>query len=204
MDAKLSAVLERLERAMEREDELRATLPKAEWQARRKDMMLAIGAEAGRFLNLMIKAVYAESVLEIATSAGYSTLWLADAVRATGGRVLTLDLSAAKHALARQNLSEAGLLERVELRTAEAVAGLGSLSGPFDFVLLDAERSEYAACFHAFHPLMSRGGVIVADNMTFPKAEETQPYRAAVRGHGDYESLPVPIGNGLELSWKLR
>jgi predicted O-methyltransferase YrrM len=204
LDAKLRTVLDRLELEMEREDGLRATLPAAEWQARRKDLMLAIGPEAGRFLNLLVKAASAQRVLELGTSAGYSTLWLADAVRETGGGVVTLDRNASKHAQAARNLAEAGLARYVELLTAEAAAGIRTLSGPFDFVLLDADRSAYVACFQAFSPLLRPGGLAVADNMAFPNAAETQPYRDAVRGHRDYESVAVPIGNGLELSRKLR
>lgn len=187
---------------MAQEDHLRESLPAEAFAARRGEMMLAIGEEAGRFLNLLIKAAGAKNLLEIGTSVGYSTLWLADAARVTHGRVITLDINPGKHTQARENLAEAGLLNRVELITGDAAESIDRLAGPWDFVLLDTLKADYIPCFEAFHPKLAAGALIAADNMVFPESQHTRAYQQRVRGSPGYQSVMVPIGNGIELSRK--
>lgn len=200
MENRLLSVLARLHARMTEEDTLRNTLPREEWLRRRPEMMLAIGEQAGRLLNLLVKTAGARALLEIGTSVGYSTLWLAEAARTTGGRVVSLDVNPAKHAQARANLAEAGLEHLVELITGDALAALATLPGPFDFVLLDAERDMYGACFEALRPRLAPGALVAADNMTFPPSPHAGPYQEQVRSTPGFASLLVPIGNGVELS----
>ena len=94
---------------MEVEEPLRQTLSPEEFRARRKDLMLAIGANTGRFLYVLVKAVSARLVLEIGTSVGYSTIGLAEAAQAVGGKVITIDNNPNKHTQAGENLAMAGL-----------------------------------------------------------------------------------------------
>ncbi|MDH4247149.1 MAG: class I SAM-dependent methyltransferase [Deltaproteobacteria bacterium] len=203
MEEAIERVLTRLHAEMERENELRHILSKEDWALRRPDLMLAIGESAGRFLNFLIKSTRSTRVLEVGTSVGYSTLWLAEAVRATGGRVVSLDINPSKQALAAQNLEAAGLRSFVELIADDAVTTLGSMTAGFDFVLLDAERSQHVDIFKAFHPKVLPGGIVVTDNITFPKPEESRPYLEHIRNHPDYTvSMLLEIENGLELSLK--
>ena len=78
MAPEVEAVLAELHARMAEEDELRRTLPPEEFAARRKDLMLAVGPETGRFLNLLVMTAGATRLLEIGTSVGYSTIWLAE------------------------------------------------------------------------------------------------------------------------------
>ena len=202
MNSEIEKVLKRLEQRMEQEDQLRHRLSAEEFAARRKSLMLAIGAEAGRFLNILVKSASPRRILEIGTSVGYSTLWLAEAARTVGGRVVTVDNNPDKHAQARNHLTQAGLAGQVDLVTGDAVETIVNLTGTVDFVLLDSERSDYISTFDAIQPKLSPGGLIAADNMTFPPSEYAKAYQEHVRGTPGYESIMVPIGNGIELSRK--
>ena len=200
MTPALASVLARLHARMAEEERLRAELPPEDFAARRPGLMLAIGEESARLLHLLLRIRAARHALEIGTSVGYSTLWLADALRETGGRLTSLDGSADKHRQAHENLAEAGLLEGVELLTAQAPAALAGLAGPFDFVLIDCERSDYLASLEAVRPRLAPGALIAADNMTFPPSTYAGAYQQHVRGLPGWDSLLVPIGNGIELS----
>ena len=202
MNSKIEKVLKRLEERMEQEDRLRHSLSPEEFAGRRGSLMLAIGAEAGRFINILVKSTSSRRILEIGTSVGYSTLWLAEAARETGGKVVTIDNNPDKHAQAREHLTQAGLDGQAELITGDAVESIGSLTGAIDFVLLDCERSDYISSFDAVHPKLAPGGLVVADNMTFPASEHARAYQAHVRGTPGYRSIMLPIGNGIELSRK--
>ena len=78
MKSEIDRVLKRLEEQMKQEDQLRHNLSAEEFADRRKTLMLAIGAEAGRFINILVKSTSPRRILEIGTSVGYSTLWLAE------------------------------------------------------------------------------------------------------------------------------
>jgi predicted O-methyltransferase YrrM len=202
MDARFDAVLARYNARIEKEDELWRTLPREELRRRRDELLLAVGEESGRFLHALAVARGAKTIIELGTSYGYSTLFLADAARRTGGKVVTFDLAAQKQAFARSQLEEAGLARFVEWRLGDAVELLQATPGPFDFVLLDIWKDLYVPCFEAFHPKLSQNAVIAADNMLFPEAvrPDAEKYRSAVRAKGDLESVLLPIGSGVELS----
>ena len=169
---------------------------------RRDQMLLSVGREAGQFLNTLAKAAKAQRILEIGTSYGYSTLWLAEAAQATGGRVITLDVADYKQADAKQALEQAGLDRQVEFHTGDALQIIPTLERGFDFVLLDLWKDLYVPCLHLFYPLLSPGAVIVADNMLQPAADRTNAlaYRRAVRGKPGMSSVLLPLGQGLEVS----
>ncbi len=168
----------------------------------RDAFLLPIGQKAGVFLHSLIVAGDAQIIVELGTSYGYSTLFLADAARRTGGRVITMDLDERKQAYAREKLHEAELLEFVEFQCGDAIALIGEIEADIDFVLVDIWKDLYAPCFKAFYPKLSQEAVIAADNMIHPKSarEEVRQYRALVREKKDLQSMLLPVGNGLELS----
>ena len=96
---------------------------------RRDDSLLSIGPYTGRLINTLIKGSKARNILEIGTSYGHSTVFLAEAARATGGRVITIDCAANKHDYARKKLAKAGLAQHVEFRLGDAGDVIASLSG---------------------------------------------------------------------------
>jgi predicted O-methyltransferase YrrM len=205
LSGRMRRVLGRLERQAAREDVLRRSLSETEYRSRLREFMLPVGPASGRFLNLLVKHGGFTRILELGTSSGYSTLWLADGARATGGGIQTIDNSPEKHAEARANLEEAGLAERVECITAGVLETIARLPGPFDFVLLDYNRAEFSACLDLLLPKLAPGAVLAADNMIEPAA--TRPhadaYRAHVAAHASLETVLVPVGNGIEVTRKV-
>lgn len=163
---------------------------------------LPIGEEAGAFLNLLIKALQGKRLLELGTSNGYSTIWLAEAARAVGGTVVTIEAVEKKQAYARAAIAKAGLAEIVDFRLGDAIEILKTLPGPFDFVLLDIWKDLYIPCLDLFYPKLAPGAVIAADNMIDPAGHrgEAADYRRAVRAKPQVQSLLLPLGQGIELS----
>ena len=168
----------------------------------RSRKMLNVTPDTGRFLWILVRLSRATRILEVGTSNAYSTIWLADAARETSGRVTTLENNPDKVALARANLAEAGLVEYVDLREGDAAETLVQLSGPFDFVFLDADRPQYLIYFELVFSKLVSGGLLVADNV-ISHAQELMDYLARVRSDPRLFSLTVPIGKGEELSFKL-
>jgi len=202
MDTAFDTVLARYNgRAIEEEGRLRQLTPQT-MLASRDDYLMHVGEEVGRFLHALAVARKAKRIVELGTSYGYSTLFLAHAARKTGGKLITLELSADKQAYARAQLEEAGLAGHVEWLQGDAVELLSGLEGPFDFVLLDLWKELYIPCLDLCVPRMEEGGIIAADNILFPEIvrPDAQAYRAAVRARPDLQSTLLPIGQGIELS----
>jgi predicted O-methyltransferase YrrM len=193
VDRALLELLETLARFGEDNDSRETARPKR---------MLNITRDTGRLLWILIGAIGARRILEVGTSNGFSTIWLADAARATGGRVTTLELSPDKIALARTNLGNAGLVNVVDIIEGKAADTLARLPGPFDLVFLDADRPSYLTYLELVVPKLRTGGLLVADNVT-SHASELQDYLARVKSHPALFSVTVPIGNGEEIALKL-
>ena len=166
------------------------------------DQLISVGPVVGGLMNGLIKGIGAQSILELGTAYGGSTIWLAEAARSTGGRVVSVDIAGYKQNYARTMLERAGLADCVELLTGDAVESIGKLAGPFDFVLVDLWKDLYIPCLEAFYPKLAPGALIVADNATHPPDAyaEVKRYRDAVRSKPHIESLLIPAGNGIELS----
>lgn len=177
-------------------------LPPGEGMAIRDQFLLPIGESAGRFLHSLILAREPRRILELGTSYGYSTLFLADAASRVGATVITMDLADYKQAYARSMIEQAGLLDVVDFRCGEAVDMINADPGPFDLVLLDIWKELYVPCLDAFYPKLSEEGVIVADNMIEPEIarEDVRIYRAALSEKPDLHTTLLPIGSGIELS----
>lgn len=170
--------------------------------AERDRYLLHVGEDVARFLHALITARSAKYVVEVGTSYGYSTLFLADAVRATGGCLVTLELSEEKQDHARSQLEKAGLAGYVDWRTGDALDILSTLDRPFDFVLLDLWKELYVPCLELIHPRLAKGGIIAADNMLFPEVvrPEAKAYRERVKAKEGIVTALLPIGQGIELS----
>jgi predicted O-methyltransferase YrrM len=176
----------------------------AEGYANVDDLLLPVGPEVGWFLHSLILAKRPQRILELGTSYGYSTLFLADAAKQVVGTVITMDLADYKQAEAMSQLTKAGLADVVDFRLGDAVALIHEDPGPFDFVLLDIWKDLYLPCLDAFHPKLADEAIIAADNMVFPEMArpDVREYRAAIAALPDLRSALLPIGNGVELSVK--
>lgn len=167
--------------------------------------MLAITADTGMFFHILLKAIKAKRVLEVGTSTGFSTLWLADAV-GKSGRVVTIENDPLKIARAKKNFQDAGVDKIIEVRQGIALDVLHKLKGRFDFVLLDADKENIIKYFNLVLPLVRIGGIIAADNMLFPPPyrRTMKKYAHHVQNHPQVQSVTVPIGMGEEITIKLR
>ena len=202
IDAAVWTVIEDYEARARREGELRATLSEEESARRLDEMLLPVGRATGSFMNLLIRESGARRILEVGSSYGYSTVWLAEAARAVGGKVTSLELRAAKTEYATSQLARASLEDRVEFRIGDAVSSLGDLTGPFDFVLIDLWKDLYVPVFERLYPKLAPGALVVADNMLEPESARThaQAYRERVRATPAMTSILLVVGNGIELS----
>ena len=193
MDHTLLGLLETLAEFGEDNDARETARPKR---------MLNITRDTGRLLWILVTAMGATRILEVGTSNAFSTIWLADAARSTGGRVTTLELSPEKIALARANLRTAGLEGVVEIIEGRAADTLSALPGRFDVVFLDADRPSYLAYLELVVPKLRPGGMLIADNAT-SHAHELQDYLRRVKSHPQLFAVTVPIGNGEEIALKI-
>ncbi len=171
---------------------------------RRDEFLLPVGREVGWFLHSLILAKRPARVLELGTSYGYSTLFLADAATQVGATLITMELADYKQSTARTMVERAGISAVVDFRLGDAVALINADAGPFDFVLLDIWKELYVPCLRAVYPKLADEGIIAADNMIEPAVvrEEVRKYRAAVRSLPDMQTMLLPIGSGIELSSK--
>ena len=168
----------------------------------RASRMLNITHDTGEFLAVLVRATAARRILEIGTSNGYSTLWLAEAAGAHDGLVTTVELSAAKVALARENIARACLQERVKQIEGNAGEVLAdSADASFDLVFLDSERTAYLAWLPQIERVLRPGGLLVVDNAT-SHAQELAPFMQALRTAPGWSTSLVPVGKGEFLATK--
>lgn len=166
---------------------------------RREGGMWNVGPEGGALLAWLVGLLSARRVLEIGTSNGYSTIWLARALSTTAGNLVTLEVEPVKVEMARANLKLAGLDRLVTIVEGPAMVSLKVLGGPFDLVFIDADKPQYPDYLSEVLRLVGPGSVVVADNMT-SHADETEPYRALIDADPALESLLLPVGGGLYVS----
>lgn len=202
-DPKFTAVLSDYNARLAEEQEIMQDPEKLK-NADVNTLLIPVGEDVGRLMHALIIGLDAKVIVELGTSYGYSTLFLADAARATGGKVYSYDVAADKQAYAGERLRQAGLFDRVEFRHGDAVKLLADQPGPVGFVLMDLWKDLYIPCLEQVAPLLRPGGVILADNMTFPAAARANAdaYMAAVRAMPDMQAALLPIGNGTDLAVK--
>jgi predicted O-methyltransferase YrrM len=202
MDALVTKVLREYEERMARERETTRDLSEAEFDRRKDEFLLPVGAPAGQFLNLLIKSSHSQCIVEVGTSYGYSTIWLAEAARVTGGKVISLELAEAKVDYAKKRLRQADLASYVEFKVGDALASIEMLDEPIDFVLIDLWKDLYVPVFERLYPRLRSGALLAADNVLAPAASAavTALYVTTVKLKPGIESVTVPIGNGIELS----
>lgn len=164
--------------------------------------MLNITRDTGEFLAVLVCATRATRILEIGTSNGYSTIWLADAARAIGGAVTTIESSEDKVRLADATFARAGLASFITLVHGDAGAALQrGAAGAYDLIFLDAERSDYVGWWPDLQRLLRPGGLLVVDNAT-SHAGEMAPFVAIVTADAAFTTCLVPVGKGEFLAAK--
>jgi predicted O-methyltransferase YrrM len=201
IDDKVQAVLDAYHaRADEEMRQLRERPPGGGIDDVRDQLLLAVGPETGRLLNILARSLAKPNILELGTSYGYSGIWLAEAARAREGRVTTMELADYKSKHAREMSAKAGLAAYVDFKIGDAVKGIGELSFRLDFVLVDLWKDMYVPCLEAFYPKLNPGAIVVADNMRVPDPVAAKRYQDAVRAKPGMTSVMLPVGSGIEIS----
>jgi caffeoyl-CoA O-methyltransferase len=171
---------------------------------------IAISAEVGRLLQVLLVSIGARRVLEIGTLAGYSAIWIARAL-GPDGRLVTLEIDPARADLARSFLQRAGLAHRTEVRVGDALettADLVRQGERFDAVFIDADKERYPAYLDLALELVRTGGLILADNALWsgrvlddpPEDQGTaavQAFNRALARHPRLVSTIVPVRDGV-------
>lgn len=163
--------------------------------------LLNLEPETARLLSIMLQASQARFVLEIGTSNGYSTIWIAASIENRGGHLVSIDRSAEKHVLAGHNLSKAGLSEIVDLRTGDADEIVSALQGPWDAVFFDADRISAPRQLKILYPRLAQRALLFADNV-LSHPEEIQGYLSALKLLPGFTHCIVPIGKGLSVAYR--
>jgi predicted O-methyltransferase YrrM len=167
----------------------------------RSDKMLNITRDTGEFFRVLVMATGARNILEIGTSNGYSTLWLASSLADDNCKVTTIESSAAKARLARDNFRRAGLEQRIALIQTEAKAYLSGCNERFDILFLDAERSEYMGYIEAIERILRPGGLMLVDN-ALSHADELEEFIGYISGCKRYVTATATIGKGEFMAWR--
>lgn len=160
----------------------------------RMERLRQITPEVGRFLALLAAGAPPGRNVEIGTSAGYSTLWLALACREAGRRITTFEILDEKAEFARQTFEVAGVWDVVDLVHGDALFHL-SKTNDIGFCFLDAEKEIYGQCYEAVVPNLVSGGILVADNAINHEAT-LRPMLDRALSDERVDAMIVPIGKG--------
>lgn len=167
----------------------------------RSHKMLNLERDTAKFISILVRSGQRKHILEIGTSNGYSTIWLAWAAKATGGHVISIDHDSRKEAMADVNLRRAGLRELVDLMVGDATEIVGRLDGPFDLVFFDADRLSAPAQLELLLPLLPPGALVLADNV-LSHPDQIAGYLSAIQAVPGIDHMVVPVGKGLSIAYK--
>ncbi|ALA84478.1 O-methyltransferase [Stenotrophomonas maltophilia] len=158
--------------------------------------MLNITPETGELLSVLVRFGQARRVLEIGTSNGYSTLWLAEAAAAIDGHVTTLEFAEDKAAMARATFARSGLEQYITLVHGDAGSWLAQADdASVDLLFLDSDREQYAGWWPQLRRVLRPGGLLVVDN-AISHAAQMEPLRALLAADEAFSTSLVPVGNG--------
>ena len=168
----------------------------------RRYRLLNLERPTAELMWLLIQSSRRRSVLEIGTSNGYSTIWLAEALRRTpDARFVSIERFPEKLAQARENLDRAGLLANVELIEGDATEIVRSLAPPFDCVFFDADRVSAPAQLEILLPKLTPDVLLLADNV-LSHPQEVVEYRKMVECLPGFIWTVVAVGKGLHIAWR--
>lgn len=162
---------------------------------------------SANFLNMIIKMINAKSALEIGTSNGYSGIWIAKALKETGGKLTTIEYWDKRSLLAIENFKKAGVNDIITTLTGDAIDILREMKEEnkqkFDFIFVDANKAEYIEYFNSFDSLLEENGVIISDNI-LSHYKKTKNYVETLMGNPNYQNQLLNFEAGMLLSRKIR
>lgn len=172
------------------------------------------GSMQGKFLTFMTTLIQAKYVLEIGTFTGYGTICIARGLTQGEGKVVTIDVNPEYSFLVKKHLALAGLTERVEVLTGDALTIIPGREETWDMVYIDANKQEYIAYYEAIIDRVRPGGLILTDNVLWsgkvvfeqndPDAKVIRKYNQLLLEDPRVEVVILPIRDGLSVARKLR
>jgi len=176
----------------------------------RDDIQPSVEPELGKFLGLIIRLTNAKRVLEIGSGVGYSTLWLGEGVKATGGKVVTIDNHQRTHLEVVKNISNAGLDNWVEKKLGNAEEIIKTLSGEWDIIFQDSGKYLYPLLHDNIVNITREGGLIIADDTMFKVnpdvrkglGDHMDKYNKMVFSDTRLYSTILSVGHGVTVSLK--
>ena len=163
---------------------------------------LAVSDEDGRFLRVLTATTGARRVLEIGGASGYSAIWIGLGLRATGGRLTTIEYDPGRAKELAENVRRAGLSDIVQVVSGDAFKEIPKLQGTFDLVFLDAWKKDYKAFFEMVFPRIDKGGLFVAHNVVNKRSEMGDFLDAIERHPQAWTTIVKPSGEGMSLTYK--
>ncbi|WP_180080113.1 MULTISPECIES: O-methyltransferase [unclassified Acinetobacter] len=156
-----------------------------------------IEPDSALFLAIQIRLKQAKQILEIGTSTGYSTLWLADAAKATQGHVDTIEIDDSRIIQAKQHAQHLQLINYIHFYQGDALIFLQNLKQSYDLILLDAERDAYVQYWQYLSQIMHKqGGVLIVDNV-LSHANDVADFIKMVEQDNRFVSTTLNIGAGV-------
>lgn len=185
-----------------KQDKLNERVQKFLKENERQWRSLNVPYEDGQLLHDLIVTNDYQSALEIGTSTGHSTIWIAWALSKTGGKMITIELDEDRQKEAIKNIKDLGLADYVDFRLGDAHQIVKELKGPFDFVFSDADKDWYIQYFKDIDPKLKKGGRFTAHNV-LQNISGIREYMQFVEKHPDYETTVDKSSNsGIAISLK--
>ncbi len=175
-----------------------------------------ISAVEGRILQVLMKMVGVKTAVEVGTLCGYSSVWIARALPEDGA-LITIEKDPRYAALAAEGIAECGVAERVSIRQGDASEVLKTLTGTYDFVFIDANKTGYNLCLDWAMNHVRSGGLIVADNtllfgsvmmdekpddISIKPWNEMRRFNERLADQSNFTSVMLPTSEGLSLALK--
>ncbi len=191
-------------------EKARTVLKTTEAYERENPRMRNVTQELGKFLYYLVVENNSKAILELGTSNGYSSLWLALAVRETGGKVTTVENQEWKAELARQNIEKAGLSDTATVILGDALLEIPKTVDKIDFLFMDIWPGDYLSCIKKILPEMKQDSLIVADNLLthrdregnkIPRGPEGDDYLNFMNETLKIPGMILPIGSGVHIGF---
>jgi len=174
----------------------------AELEKTQKDFW-NIPRKTGVLINMFIKMMNIQSALEIGTSNGYSGLWIAKALKQTGGKLTTIEFYDKRQSIAIENFKKCGVNDIIKPLQGSACEVIESFTPEekFDFVFIDANKREYIKYFELIKPHLTEKALIIADNI-ISHAEKVQDFINAIDADNDFQYEIVEVPGGILIAYK--
>ena len=174
-------------------------------EIKKKDKgQLAVSEEDGRFMRLMIATSGAKKALEIGGASGYSAIWIGMGLRATGGRLVTIEYDPVRAQELADNIKRAGLADIVQVVSGDAFEQIPKIAGTFDFVFLDAWKKDYKRFFEMVYPRLDARGLFLAHNVVNKRNEMGDFLDVVLKHPALWTTIVSPSGEGMSVSMRVK